>query len=185
MTLFEYITVAISLVLALTIVHGLDGIAHVYDHRRRFSVHALWFTLKLFQPLLMWWSFWGLRDISSWNFLAFVLGVAGPTFLYLQISTLVPRRPDRVTDWKAHYYRTRKRFFLANIAVSVSAPLQLFSLGTLGYGGLLLLGAGCEILLSLIALRSTNDRTHLIIVLLVGLGFCTWSLLLYRPLSFL
>ncbi|MFT4614397.1 MAG: hypothetical protein ACI9NT_001542 [Bacteroidia bacterium] len=185
MTLFEYITVAISMVLALTIVHGLDGLAHVYDEKRRYSVHAVWFALKLFHPLLLWWSMWGLRDIATWNFLAFVLGVAGPTFLYLQISTLIPRRPDRVTDWKEHYFSVRKRFFLANIALVLSGPLQLFSLGTLTYGGLLLLGSAGEILMSVIALRSTNHRTHLTIVTLECIGFLFWSLLLFRPLSFL
>lgn len=171
------------MVLALTIVRGLDGVGYVYDHDRRYNVYAMWFSLKLFQPLLMWWSIWGLRDVQNWNFLAFVLGVGGPTFLYLQMSTLMPRMPGRVTDWRAHFFRVKRRFFLANIAVSLCGPLQLLSLGSPEYGAPLLIGAGGEIVLSVVALRSRSDRVHMAIACLVGLGFLVWSLLLYRPLS--
>ena len=134
MTLFEYISVAVSMVLALTVVRGLDAIGRVYSAERRYSVHVIWFSLKLFQPLVIWWSMWGLKGVTGWNFFAFVMVVAGPVMLYLQMATLVPRDLTTVSDWRGHFYRVRRRFFLANIALALTGPLQLLATGTLGLG---------------------------------------------------
>ncbi len=184
MTLFEYITVAVSMVLALTVVRGLDAIGRVYGAPNRYGVHVAWFSLKLFQPLLLWWSMWGLKSTANWNFLAFVLVVLGPTLLYLQMATLVPRDLSGVSNWRAHFYRVRRRFFMANIGLALTGPLQILAMGNLAQGVPLLLGASGEIILSLIAMRSRNHRVQAIVVALVATGFALLSLLLFRPLDF-
>ncbi|NND66234.1 MAG: hypothetical protein HKN19_01490 [Halioglobus sp.] len=184
MTLFEYITVVVSMVLALTVVRGLDAIGRVYTAKYRYNIHVAWFSLKLFQPLLMWWSMWGLKGVTGWNFLAFVIVVAGPTLLYLQMATLVPRDLTMDSDWRGHFYTVRRRFFLTNIGLALTAPLQILATGALASGWPLFLAAGGEIVLSLIAMRSNNHRVQQLVVILVGSGFALWSLLLFRPLGF-
>lgn len=183
MTLFEYITVVVSMVLALTVVRGLDAIGRVYTSEYRYSIHVAWFSLKLFQPLLMWWSMWGLKGVTGWNFPAFVIVVAGPTFLYLQMATLVPRDLTMVSDWRGHFYKVRRRFFMTNIGLTLTGPLQLMATGNLASGWPLFIAAGGEIALSLIAMRSSNHRVQKLIVTLVASGFLVWSLLLFRPLE--
>lgn len=184
MTLFEYISVAVSMVLALTIVRGLDAIGRVYGAPRRYGVHVTWFSLKLFQPLLLWWSMWGLKSTADWNFLAFVLVVLGPTLLYLQMATLVPRHLAADSNWRAHFYRVRRRFFLANIGLALIGPLQMLAMGNLAQGVPMLLGSSGEIALSLIAMRTRKHRVQVVIAGLVVTGFLLWSLLLFRPLGF-
>jgi len=184
MTLFEYITVAVSMVLALTVVRGLDAIGRVYSAEKRYSVHLTWFSLKLFEPFIIWWSMWGLKGVANWNFFAFVMVVAGPTLLYLQMATLVPRGMGAAGDWRSHFYRARRRFFLANIGVAVVGPLQLLSTGTLAAGWPLVIGSGSEILLSLIAMRSRSHTVQKVIVLIVASGYVLWSFILFRPLGF-
>ncbi len=69
MTLFEYMSVAFSLVLALTFAEGLRGLHSAFMPDRRYEVHVAWLLIKLFNPITFWWGMWGLRDVTEyWNF---------------------------------------------------------------------------------------------------------------------
>ena len=59
MTLFEYISVAISIIIALTIAEGLRGLQSALDESRRYGIHVLWVFIKLANPIVYWWSIWG------------------------------------------------------------------------------------------------------------------------------
>jgi hypothetical protein len=74
MTLFEYLSVAVSLVLALGLTHLLANLRAVVEPTRRYSVHALWvvyllghhsaaFTLDTYVHLLP-----GRRDFAAVDF---------------------------------------------------------------------------------------------------------------------
>ena len=181
MTLFEYITVAESLVLSLSIVRMLDGITSAFESHRRYSVHAAWCAIKMVQPLLIWWSIWELHDHRDWNFLAFSLCVASPAILYLQISILMPDDDESVTDWRAYFYENKSRFFRANIGLALAGPLLMVALGAVGAALILAGAASLEIALSILALTSSHERVHVAVVTITALAFAAWPILLFTP----
>ncbi len=164
MTLFEYITVAISLVLALGIARTVDGLRSSVAKDRRYWVHASWIAIKLTNPMTFWWSIWRFRDVETWNIASFMLALAWPIVLYLQVAGRVTRQPELVTDWRAPFYDQRRWFFGANICLQFIA------------GGLAQLrGAGAAtgpfgisrvifLALSIVGFATDNARIHGLIV---------------------
>ena len=89
MTLFEYISVAFSVVLSLSAAQILSNIRSVLDRDRRDWVHGLWMAHILILHVIVWWSGWALRDVS-WNLASFSLALSAPALLYLTANALVP-----------------------------------------------------------------------------------------------
>lgn len=111
MSLFEYLSVAISIVLSMSIVRSLEAVGDVIDPRRRDRLHLIWFLAKAFEPALVWWSIWALQDELNWTYPSFLLCLSGPVLLFFQITTLTTREPDEVADWGTHFMASRRRFF--------------------------------------------------------------------------
>ena len=112
MTLFEYISVAISLVLSLAAVRVLSGLSVAFAEGRRFWVHAAWLVMVLGISALVWWNFWSFRD-ADWNLFRFLMVLAAPGSIYLMGAALVPESPSEVASWEEHFFFARRRFFLA------------------------------------------------------------------------
>jgi hypothetical protein len=71
-TLFEYLSVATSIVLSISAAQLITILRAVLRPGRRYWVHTLWTVLALFGHLVIWWEFWGYRDVASWNLPQFV-----------------------------------------------------------------------------------------------------------------
>ncbi len=183
MTLFEYLTVAVSIVLSLSIVRGLDAAGDVLDAKRRYPVHAAWFLLKSFQPALIWWSIWGLHDETGWSFPAFLLCLAGPGLLYFQLTILVIRASAEISDWRAHFYEHRRRFFATAMASAITAPLLVLSLGDIPSAKVISVGTLAEINLATIGFRSDKPRTHKSLVTISAVGLAISTYLITQPLG--
>lgn len=112
MTLFEYISVAVSIVIAIGATHLLGNAREVLDPKRRYWVHSVWVGLLLLLYAQLWWTFWGVRDSTAWNFGSFVVTLLGPGLLFVSSTALVPRSSEVSVDWEDHYYSVRKWFFL-------------------------------------------------------------------------
>ncbi len=110
LTLFEFISVAYSLVLSFAVVRLLGGVSDVFAPGRRYWIHCAWLCLQILGVLVAWWTFWSYRTIE-WNVFRFLLIIAGPGLVYLQASALIPPDPSSVDCWKDHYYRTRGLMF--------------------------------------------------------------------------
>ncbi len=113
MTLFEYITVAVSIVLSFAMIRLLDGLRPALSREGRYWVHVAWVGIKLLNLLLFWWGFWNLRDVA-WSLGWFVWILLLPGMLYLQATALVTRNPHQVNDWRRHFYGIRRWFFTVN-----------------------------------------------------------------------
>jgi hypothetical protein len=91
---FEYLSVLISIVLALGMTRVLAGVGEMLQariHRRIYWVHVIW-TLNLFIYLVVaWWIFYRWRNQQEWTFLLFVFVLISPTVLYLASMLLFPR----------------------------------------------------------------------------------------------
>ena len=110
MTLFEYISVAFSVVLSLSAAQILSNLRSVLDPSRRDLVHGLWMLHVLFLHVLVWWTGWGLRDVS-WTLPTFTLALSAPALLFVAANSLVP--PDDSVSLRDHFLAQRSLFFTA------------------------------------------------------------------------
>ena len=60
MDIFEYLSVAISIVLAMGLATLLRALRDVLAPARRYWVHALWVLQVAFLHVQLWWAYWGL-----------------------------------------------------------------------------------------------------------------------------
>jgi len=128
MTLFEYISVAFSVVLSLSAAQIFANIRFFLDPARRDWVHALWVVHLLVLHVIVWWSGWALRD-ASWNLATFSLALSGPALLYVTVNILVPS--DRSGSLREHFLANRTLFFTARgLLVIISLAISYMLLDT-------------------------------------------------------
>jgi hypothetical protein len=118
MSIFEFLTVAISIVLALGLSLLISSIPHVFDPKKRDWLHTLFFILLVFSHIVVWWRVWMLNVVSSWNIIQFTILIASPLSLYLASSALVSHAPDQIDDWKTHF-SDRCQWIFAALAATV------------------------------------------------------------------
>ena len=112
MTLFEYLSVAISIVLSLSAAQILVNLRAVLDPARRYWVQILWVVILLYVHLLLWWGFWAYRDVESWNLAMFSLVLLNPGLLFVSSTTLVVDASKSDRNWEQHFFDVRRSFFV-------------------------------------------------------------------------
>ncbi len=115
MTPYEYLTVFISVVLGLAVVHLLSGVALLLDTRIRARadwIHGVWTANVFVTTMLVWWFNFHLTDVVTWTLPFFLNLVAYSVVLYLMSGLLFPVRGAEVTDFKSHFEANRSRFFI-------------------------------------------------------------------------
>ena len=83
---YEYLTVFVSVILGLAVVHPLSGVSLILDTRIRERVdwiHAVWTANVFVTTLLVWWFNFSLTAIQEWTLLHFLNLVAYSVVLYL------------------------------------------------------------------------------------------------------
>ena len=118
MSIFEFLTVAISIVLALGLSLLISSIPHVFDPRKRDWLHALVFVLFVFFHIVVWWRVWMLNVVTSWNIVQFTILIGSPLSLYLGATALVSSTPDQIDDWEA-YFLERGQWVFAAMAAAI------------------------------------------------------------------
>jgi hypothetical protein len=119
---YEYLTIFISVVLGLAVVHLLSGVSLILDTRVRQRVdwiHFLW-TLNVFvTTLLVWWFNFSLTAVEVWTLLHFLDLVAYAVVLYLLSGLLFPVQGAEAINFRAHFEANRTRFFMVWLAFQV------------------------------------------------------------------
>ncbi len=128
MTIFEYLSVAVSILLSLAAVRLIIGLPHACASPQRYWVHLVYVVLVAVQTVLIWWNSWAYRQVEDWVLPGFVLILLMPVTLYFIVSTLVPDAPATVDSWKAHFFEVRARFFLAYIFLFLLFVLSTYFL---------------------------------------------------------
>ena len=176
MTQFEFISVAVSIVLALSAARLLNALPHVLTPGRRYWIHALWSVLLLLMHLSFWWAIWSYREIDPWTFRGFVAVMLAPGFLYLTASTLVSDNPAAIESWRTHFYARHRTFFSLFLAVVLSALLRQFMVlgdafappfegGTAIY---LTISVSLVLLTLATGIIATGERIHSVLVVVVA-----------------
>ena len=111
MELFEFISVAVSIVLGISAAHLLSGLRNVVAPARRDWLVVSWYAYLIYLHLLTWWSLFAARQMVAWNLGLFTLAMAVPGFLYLATYSLVSEAPGTVRSWREHFNTVRPWFF--------------------------------------------------------------------------
>jgi hypothetical protein len=158
---YQHLVVVMSILLGMSVTQLLKGIAQLYRGRQRpYWLHSAWAVFLVVFSLLLWWTYWNYRTVTDWNFFRFVLYLSPTVVFYFLGAVTFPDPADSVTDLREYFYSRRRSFFGAFAAYGVAAGTtavvvrgmdffdssQLFRLGM--------------VLLSLVAMRSRNERLH-------------------------
>jgi len=116
MSAFEYLSVLISIILALGMTRVLAGVGEMLQARSRhrlYWVHLFWIGNLFLYLVVAWWIFYRWRNQQPWTFFLFVFVLISPTILYLASLLLFPRQTDldESIDYKTHYYANHRAFF--------------------------------------------------------------------------
>lgn len=110
MTLFEYLSVAVSIVLSLSAAQILSTLRVVMRADRRYWVHVFWVAFVLYSHLIIWWEFWAFREVS-WTLGTFALVLVNPGLLFVASNTLVYSDTAEDGSWEDHFYAVHRSFF--------------------------------------------------------------------------
>jgi len=182
MTLFEYISVAVSILISLGIAHLLTRLPDVFDRTRIFWIHAGWVVLLLGILPAHWWIFWNYRDVS-WTAFSFIYVVASPAILFLLASVLVPRESDEVSSWRDCFFGVRRSFFGLQIVFYLHVTGQLSVILELPLLHPLRAVHGLLIGFAAMGAYSDSERTHAILITSWALALLGGGLLLGGPAS--
>ena len=166
MTLFEYLSVAVSILLSLGMVHILSRIKDVLEGGRRYWIHTVHVGLVLVLHPFYWWAFWGFRD-ASWTLPFFLMALIPPSLICVLATSLVPRDASAVASWRDHYFQIHRSYF----AVYAAAVTILVTQSVLLRGVPLLdLGRVPQVIvlaIALVATVSSREKVHAVVALVM------------------
>jgi hypothetical protein len=188
---FSYLSVLISIILALGMTQVLTGVGEMLQARTRrriYWVHAVWvFNLFLFL-VIAWWIFYRWRNITEWTYYLFLFVLISPTILYLASLVLFPPREshgETVQDYRSHYYANRRSFFALFglwVPVDVADTWLKGSTHFASLGAKYILSAVVLIVVFAVAATTRNERVHGLLALYFLVHTVLISLAFFRTL---
>jgi len=117
MDAFNYLSVLISIILALGMTRVLAGVGEMLQARARrriYWVHVVWIVNLFLYLVVAWWIFYRWRNQQPWTFFLFIFVLISPTILFLVSLLLFPPESalDEFIDYKQHFYANHRAFFV-------------------------------------------------------------------------
>src|SRR6218665_1984526 len=124
MSPFEYVSVLISIILAMGITQILTGITHIIHKKDRVRLcvrHLLWVVFIFFLHLQEWWVTYDLRHISAWSLRSSIVILLYPIVLFILARLVFPRDSEKegVIDYVKFYLDNYRELFQWSIILSV------------------------------------------------------------------
>lgn len=168
MTLFEYLSVAVSIVLSLALIRLIGGLRAVIESAGRRWISAAWISLLIGFCFLHWWSSWSFRGVD-WTFLKFVLMLAGPAVLYALATIVVPDDAQSVDDWSRYFARKRVPLYVTLVVYMLVGTLDGPLIADAPLFALPRLGATTGLILAILglALRKPGFDAPIVVLYLV------------------
>jgi hypothetical protein len=183
---YQHVVVVMSIVLGLSLTQLLKGLAQLYRTRNRvrpYWLHTAWVVLLIFFSLLLWWLFWNYRSIEEWSFFRFIVYLSPMIVFYFLTSIVIPDPSDPVTNYKEYYFSSRFGFFgtfALQVVLAHTAGVVVRGLSLLDPSNLFRLAT---VVLLLIAMRSTSERVHGVIVALCAIVMVAFITLFHGRLG--
>jgi hypothetical protein len=127
MSAFEYLSVFLSIILGLAVIHLLGGVSLILDQRvkaRLYGIHLLWVVNMFSLIAWVWWGNWQLEVIEAFRPVHFLSMVMFAVVLYLMCGLLFPVRGKEVEDFHEQFEMNRSRFFLLGEVLLVAGALK-------------------------------------------------------------
>ena len=187
MSQFEYLAIAVSLILSFTTARYLGGLPSLIGGAGRYWVCVLWALQSLVNVFMYWWTFWTWNEFEGWNLGVFLLILLYPSSTYIGAVILIPNHSESVADWQTYFIeRVRRPFF------SVAAISTLLSITVAGFYRSALQASedveavyvwaatGYFVALYIVGFWSSSPRVQAFVVLgnLLGIAF------VYAPIAF-
>lgn len=173
---FAFIFTLAAVINGLGIVRWLTALAEYVRARNvldivNYRVYVLFSTFQLLLHVLLWWSMWSIRSVETFNFLDYLYLLAGPVFLFLSTSLLVPDADAKQIDLEEHFGNVRQPYATA-LAITWLWTLLLWPVFKEVVPPSMPVHA--TFLLLAIALRFTADRKGQTVI-----GLANWSVLVF------
>ena len=124
MTIFEFLMVLVSVILALGLAQLLTGAGQrvvLGGQIRPWWVHSVWLVILGLVHVQLWWGLWFRFNAPDFgfSFLHFAYLLTGPAILFLSVYILLPgSHPD---DAEAHFFRVRRPFYFLSLVTALWA----------------------------------------------------------------
>jgi hypothetical protein len=167
--LFEFITVMISVILALAAAQLFLGLAPLLQTRhevRLSATHGGWVATLFLVTFLHWWSLWDFRDLD-WTFPMFALSLVGPSLWFFAATLINPRdlTADPI-DLTSHFRDIRRPFLVVVLLAMVFFTIDGPIFGTEAPFNRLRFAQVVILALAGVGIFSTNDRVHAVVSLM-------------------
>lgn len=114
MTFFEYISVFVSIIVALGITQLLLGLSRLIEKpegQRVYWVHLVWVVWLFLALLFFWWAEFSLVAIEEWTFYAYSVVTLFATILFFLATILFPSGIHEGIDFRKKFFERRRWFF--------------------------------------------------------------------------
>ena len=140
MTPFEYVTVPVSIVLALGLGRVLTAIVELFERGTRDWVRILWCASLVGVMLGQWLAVWRLQPNVVWEAYEFYIVMFSPILYFSAAHILVPANVDSVPSWEEHLLKVARpllilmmlsilNFWLRNYLILGSLRLEPMFIG--------------------------------------------------------
>ena len=114
MTVFEYLSVLMSVIFGLGVTHLLAGVSKIIHHRdtmRIYWVHLVWAFNLLVYILAIWWGMFWWSTAQEWYFFQYLFIVLYAILMFLAAGMLFPWSLENDFDGERHFMYNRRWFF--------------------------------------------------------------------------
>jgi hypothetical protein len=163
---FSYVSGFTTVILALGVARLLVGTGKLLERRgqmRLYWVHLMWVVNVFLFLALQWWILFRWQSETEWTFFLFLFLLASPTVVFLLCVMLFHDPFTEHTDFKQHFYQSRRAFFAL---ASALGPLDFVDTYLKGYSHLIaqgpfyILTIALTTALSAIAALTDNEKYH-------------------------
>ena len=163
MTVFEYIMVMVSLVLALALAQGLRGLSEMVRSPRRYLPHTLWVVMIIVLVIQTWWAYWDFNRINDWQVTHYAGVLVFPIVLFTILHLLVPATRTENTNWSEHFFAVKQWFFGLMIFLSIFAAYINMFIFDAPFLHLNRLFQGLFIVLWIVGLSTSSQRIQYVL----------------------
>jgi len=189
MDMYLHVRVVFAMIAGLGVTHLLRGIARIVEHpgkNKAYWVHLVWVFFRFLYLIHFWWWEFQLENVPQWTFPLYLFVAVYAVLLYLLCALLFPEEMSDYNGFDSYFYSHRKWIFAVQAALFavdvldtvIKGTSYLHTLGILYY-----VRTVAYIVLSLVAIKTTNRKFHATFAVLGTAYEIVFIFMLYRTLD--